>query len=95
MFSNRLKNSTFTKIGGLQLKHYNKVSEIIQWIIFNWIFATALIIFGYWRLRKIIKETSWDDHYLTYDIFIKGFAFSIGCIIMGVIILYIGITEKQ
>jgi hypothetical protein len=69
--------------------------EIIQWIMFNWIFAVTLIVIGLWRLKKLIKETTWDSHYLTYDIFISGLVFSIGCIIMGVIILYLKITGQE
>jgi hypothetical protein len=67
------------------------MKDLVYLIIFNWIFALVLILFGVWRLKKLIKETDWDSHYLTYEIFINGLVFSIGCIVMGVIIIYLKI----
>ena len=61
--------------------------------MFNYIFAVISIIFGLWKLRDTIKNTSRDSD-LSLQPFLSGIFGSIGCIVLGIIIIYFKITGK-
>ena len=61
--------------------------EIFDTIMFNYYFAVAAIIFGFWKLRDTIKNTPVCSH-LSLQPFLSGIAGSIGSVFLGIIIIY-------
>lgn len=56
-------------------------------VINTWVVASISLIFGFIKLRKVLRKMSWDSDWLSYDIFMDGLAFSIGCIVLGIILI--------
>lgn len=67
---------------------------VLENIVFTWFGAIFLIAFGIIRVRKTIKDMTWDSHWLSYSVFGNGIIFSIGCIILGIIVIYQKITGQ-
>lgn len=61
---------------------------VLENIVFTWFGAIFLIVFGIIRVRKTIKDMMWDSHWLSYSVFGNGIIFSIGCIILGIVVIY-------
>ncbi len=71
----------------------NKMEKITHLLMFNYIFAIISIIFGIWKLRDTIKNTSRDSN-LSLQPFLSGIVGSIAFIVLGFIIIYFKITGK-
>ena len=71
----------------------NKMEKITHLLMFNYIFAIISIIFGIWKLRDTIKNTSRDSN-LSPQPFLSGIVGSIAFIVLGFIIIYFKITGK-
>ncbi len=67
---------------------------ILENIVLTWFGAIFLIVFGIIRVRKTIKDMTWDSDWLSYSVFGNGIIFSIGCVIFGIIIFYQKITGQ-
>lgn len=67
---------------------------ILDNIVVTWFGAIFLIVFGIIRVRKTIKDMTWDSDWLSYSVFGNGIFFSIGCVIFGIIIFYQKITGQ-
>lgn len=69
------------------------MEEIVKSIITTYYFAIAAIIFGIWKLRDTIKNTTRDLD-LSLQPFLSGIFAGIGSIIFGVMIIYLKIKGK-
>ena len=71
----------------------NKMEKIIHLLMFNYIFAIISIIFGIWKLRDTIKNTTRDTNSALQP-FLSGIVGSIAFIVLGFIIIYFKIKGK-
>lgn len=69
------------------------MEKIIHLLMFNYIFAVVSIIFGIWKLRDTIKNTTRDLD-LSLQPFLSGIFAGIGSIILGIMIIYLKIKGK-
>lgn len=69
------------------------MEKIIHLLMFNYIFAVVSIIFGIWKLKDTIKNTTRDTN-LSLQPFLSGIVGSVAFVVLGIIIICFKIKGK-
>lgn len=69
------------------------MEKIIHLLMFNYIFAVVSIIFGIWKLKDTIKNTTRDTDSALQP-FLSGIFGSIAFVVLGIMIIYLKIKGK-